>query len=327
MGKIAYGRRKIEKKLGTRNEMHVVEQKDFPVYAGQHEAIISEKDWQLVQTKRTTTAFKREKIRDPNHAHILSGILKCPCCGKSLYGNISKAHSKDNKTRYYYYCQNPSGVNGHRCTFRWNIEQTEMNNLVASIISGLARDPRFSEAVQEKIGCSVDTSVMEKQLETLQSQLRQTLSTKTRLESQMDSLDINDPYYNRKILDLQRRYDDQYSKVAEIEVQREEIRDQIYNIQQDKITSDTIYQLLLAFDKVYHAATEIEKKEFMQAFLERIDLYPEKQKDGNWIRNLVFHFPIPYNGREVKELPLESASTPECVILLSKPHAAQHSEA
>ena len=61
MGKIAYGRRKIEKKLGTRNEMHVVEQKDFPVYAGQHEAIISEKDWQLVQTKRTTTAFKREK--------------------------------------------------------------------------------------------------------------------------------------------------------------------------------------------------------------------------------------------------------------------------
>ena len=318
MGKIAYGRRKIEKKLGTRNEMHVVEQKDFPVYAGQHEAIISEKDWQLVQTKRTTTAFKREKIRDPNHAHILSGILKCPCCGKSLYGNISKAHSKDNKTRYYYYCQNPSGVNGHRCTFRWNIEQTEMNNLVASIISGLARDPRFSEAVQEKIGCSVDTSVMEKQLETLQSQLRQTLSTKTRLESQMDSLDINDPYYNRKILDLQRRYDDQYSKVAEIEVQMEEIRDQIYNIQQDKITSDTIYQLLLAFDKVYHAATEIEKKEFMQAFLERIDLYPEKQKDGNWIRNLVFHFPIPYNGREVKELPLESASTPETVVLLGR---------
>lgn len=98
----------------------------------------------------------------------------------------------------------------------------------------------------------------------------------------------------------------------------EEIRDQIYNIQQDKITSDTIYQLLLAFDKVYHAATEIEKKEFMQAFLERIDLYPEKQKDGNWIRNLVFHFPIPYNGREVKELPLESASTPETVVLLGR---------
>ena len=39
MGKIAYGRRRTEKKQGTRNEMHVVEQSEFPVYEGQHEAI------------------------------------------------------------------------------------------------------------------------------------------------------------------------------------------------------------------------------------------------------------------------------------------------
>ena len=44
MGKIAYGRRRTEKKQGTRNEMHVVEQSEFPVYDGQHEAIISEED-------------------------------------------------------------------------------------------------------------------------------------------------------------------------------------------------------------------------------------------------------------------------------------------
>ena len=35
MGKIAYGRRRTEKKIGARNEMHVVEQDDFPVYEGQ----------------------------------------------------------------------------------------------------------------------------------------------------------------------------------------------------------------------------------------------------------------------------------------------------
>lgn len=41
MVKIAYGRRRTEKKLGTRNEFHVVEQDEFPVYEGQHDAIIS----------------------------------------------------------------------------------------------------------------------------------------------------------------------------------------------------------------------------------------------------------------------------------------------
>ena len=30
MGKIAYGRRRAEKKLGTRNEMHIAEQDEFP---------------------------------------------------------------------------------------------------------------------------------------------------------------------------------------------------------------------------------------------------------------------------------------------------------
>ena len=32
MGKIAYGRRRTEKKTGTRNETHGVEQSEFPVY-------------------------------------------------------------------------------------------------------------------------------------------------------------------------------------------------------------------------------------------------------------------------------------------------------
>ena len=56
----------------------------------------------------------------------------------------------------------------------------------------------------------------------------------------------------------------------------------------------------------------------MRAFIERIDLYPEKQKDGNWIRNMVFNFPVPVNGQEVTELPLESGTMLESVVLLER---------
>ena len=318
MGKIAYGRRRTEKKLGTRNEMHVVEQSEFPVYEGQHEAIISEEDWNLAHEKRKKNAYRREKVNDPEHAHILSGILKCPCCGKSLYGNISKAHSKDKKTRYYYYCKNTVTPTGHSCTFRVNIEQSEINDMIAAIISAMVNNLRFSEAIQEKIGSAVDTVDMEKQLGTLQGQLRQTLGTKSRLERQMDSLDVSDPYYDRKILDLQRRYDEQYSKVEEIEIQIIEVQTQIRSIRQEKISGDNIYRLLLAFDQVYAAASEVERKEFMRAFIERIELFPEKRKDGCWIRNIVFNFPVPLNGEEVTELPLENETTIETVLLLSK---------
>lgn len=318
MGKIAYGRRRTEKKIGARNEMHVVAQSEFPVYEGQHNAIVSEEDWNLAHEKRKVNAYRREKVNDPEHAHILSGILKCPCCGKSLYGNVSKAHSKDKKTRYYYYCKNTVTSTGHQCTFRQNIEQTEMNRMVASIVSAMVKDPRFAEAIKEKIGSAVDTGSLEKQLGALQSQLRQALGTKSRLEKQMDSLDINDQYYNRKISDLQRRYEDQYGRIDEIESQIDDVQNQIHIIRQEKISGDNIYRLLLAFDQVYDAATEVERKEFMRAFIERIELFPEKQPDGNWIRKIIFNFPVPVNGSEVKELPLENESMAETVCLLSK---------
>lgn len=50
-GKIAYGRRRTEKVHGTRNDYHLVEQDDYLLVDGLHEAIISEETWQAAQIK------------------------------------------------------------------------------------------------------------------------------------------------------------------------------------------------------------------------------------------------------------------------------------
>ena len=46
--------------------------------------------------------------------------------------------------------------------------------------------------------------------------------------------------------------------------------------------------------------------------------FPEKRKDGSWIKKIVFNFPVPVDGEEVKELPLETETTVETVVLLSQ---------
>ena len=178
----------------------------------------------------------------------------------------------------------------------------------------MVNNPRFVEAIQAKIGTAVDTEDMERQIAVLQGRLSKPLERKSRLERQMDTLDINDAHYDRKILDLQRRYDEQYDTIEEIEVQIGELQSQIRSIQQEKISGDNIYRLLLAFDEVYHSATEAEQKEFMKAFIERIEMFPEKRKDGSWIKKIVFNFPVPVDGEEVKELPLETETTVETVV-------------
>ena len=190
----------------------------------------------------------------------------------------------------------------------------------------MVNNPRFVEAIQAKIGTAVDTEDMEKQIAVLQGRLKQAFGTKSHLERQMDTLDINDVRYDRKILDLQRRYDEQYDIIEEIKVQIGELQSQIRSIQQEKISGDNIYRLLLAFDEVYHSATEAEQKEFMKAFIERIEMFPEKRKDGSWIKKIVFNFPVPVDGEEVKELPLETETTVETVCLLSKLQSKEHIE-
>mgnify|MGYP004660525589 FL=1 len=203
---------------------------------------------------------------------------------------------------------------------------SQINKFVAKVISAMVNNPRFVEAIQAKIGTAVDTEDMEKQIAVLQGRLKQAFGTKSRLERQMDTLDINDAHYDRKILDLQRRYDEQYDTIEEIEVQIGELQSQIRSIQQEKISGDNIYRLLLAFDEVYHSATEAEQKEFMKAFIERIEMFPEKRKDGSWIKKIVFNFPVPVDGEEVKELPLETETTVETVCLLSKLQSKEHIE-
>ena len=55
-------------------------------------------------------------------------------------------------------------------------------------------------------------------------------------------------------------------------------------------------------------------------------MFPEKRKDGSWIKKIVFNFPVPVDGEEVKELPLETETTVETCALLSKLQGEEHIE-
>lgn len=106
--------------------------------------------------------------------------------------------------------------------------------------------------------------------------------------------------------------------MANIDEQIEDVKDKIKAIQQQNITSSNIYQLLLTFDELYDEFTEAEKKDFMRAFINKIEIFPKEPDDGCWIRKIVFNFPISMHGESITPFPLESDKIAECVCLLSK---------
>ena len=324
-GKLAYGRRKTEKIPGTRNQFHIVKQNEYPVYDGIHEAIVSEEIWQLAQKKRSITGVKSEKIYNLDHENILSGILRCPICGAGMYGNVNRKKKKDGtfyKDYYYYACKHRTTVNGHRCGYKRQWKQEMVDAAVEEVIRDLVNKPKFEQSIRQKIGAQIDTKELETELSQLNKQLRQLNGAKDKLGQQMDNLDITDRHYDRKYQDMENRLYKMYDEIEAVEQQIDEVENRILNVQQERISENNIYQFLLYFNEFYSRFTDAEKKEFLNSFIERVDIYEQEQPDGRFLKHIKFRFPVFYDGKGIEESSWDEKTTVESVCLMSyeKPH-------
>ena len=108
-------------------------------------------------------------------------------------------------------------MDGRRCDYHHQWGEEIINDAVAETIKNLAQNPIFNAAIQERIGKQSNTDEIEKELDELRKRLRQLTGTKDRLGQQIDSLEYNDPHYNRKYQDLQERQNKIYDEIAQVE--------------------------------------------------------------------------------------------------------------
>lgn len=317
-GKIAYGRRRNEKKQGTRNEYHVVMTDDYMLHDSIHAAIVSEKDWQLAHARRKTTHVSHDKIHSLEHEHILTGLLKCPVCGGNMYGNVNRKKKGDveyYKDYFYYACKHRLHMDSRRCDYHHQWGEEIINDAVADTVKKLVQNTVFNAAIRERIGKQINTEDVEKELDELRKRLRQLIGTKDRIGQQIDALEYDDPHYNRKYQDLQERHDKIYDEIAQAEACIADTQAQLLSIQQQKISSDNVFQFLLYFDKLYDHFTDAEKKEFMAAFIERIEIYPERLPSGRILKHIDFRFPVFYKDQEITGIGWDNSNGVETVFV------------
>ena len=133
----------------------------------------------------------------------------------------------------------------------------------------------------------------------------------------MDNLSVSDEYYDKKYENMQVRLDKLYDEIEEIETFIEVVETRLYNIKQEKISGDNVYQFLLFFDNLYDRFTDMEKKIFMKSLLEEENIYEAEQEDGRILRSLKFRFLVFFNEQELYELDWDNESTVETVVKLS----------
>ena len=323
-GKIAYGRRRTEKVHGTRNDYKLVEQDDYLLVDGLHEGIVSEELWHEAQVKLLAQAKKYEKVNHgkDNKIHLLSGIVKCPVCGAGMYGNKSIKHKSDGtkyKDFFYYGCKHRTMTRGHKCDYKKQINEELLDDAVAEVIVKLVSNPKFAAMMQEKINMKVDTSVIEQEIATHEKQLRQSYSTKSKLMEEIDSLDPDDKHYIKRKADLDDRLYKMYDKIEDTENLLIAARAKKMSIEAEKLTGDNIYKVLIYFDKLYAVMNEQEKRQVMESLISEVQIYPERQENGQWLKSIKFKLPI---IEEDMNISLDNDAHIETVCLLTRKNKA-----
>ena len=328
IGKIAYGKHATEKVKGTRDEYRRVKQEEFLLADGLHEAIIDEETWEAAREKRKRTGVKWVKTHSLEHEHILSGLIKCPVCGGGMSGTVQRRKNKktgEYKDTCYYRCHHRKMVDGHLCDYKPMINQEKFNAEIEEFIRYMVSGDEFRAFIQEKLEEKVDVSALETEKKQIMGQLQQVQGSKNKLIQMLDRLDTGDKHYDRKYQDMQDRLDNLYDKVVEFEEAIKDIDARIGASYGKQITGKKLYEFLLDFDILYDKMTDLEKKEFMNTFIENIELKKEII-DGTGtnqlqrIEHIDLAFPVYYGDCKGTRIRMPEENTVESVVLLTKVH-------
>lgn len=319
-GKIAFGRRKLEKIHGTRNEYHQVPQEIYLLVDGLHEGIVSEELWNAAQVKLLAQSKRYEPVNrsKTEQAHLLSALVKCPICGAGMYSNKCTKRKKDGtpyKSFSYYSCKHRRMQRGQKCDFNKQIQEEVLDNAVVEVIIKLVSNPKFAAMMQEKINSKVDTTAIEQEITAAEKQLRQYYSIKSKIMEEIDTLDPDERHYIIRKSDLDERLYRMYDKIEEAENNLMDARAKKQAIEADKITGDNIYKVLICFEKLYNVMNPLERKKLMEHLISEIRIYPERQPNGQWLKSIKFRLPIVESDID---LCLDNESHTECVLQMTR---------
>lgn len=309
MGKIAYGRRKTEKIDGTRNEFHIVKQAEdaYEIYDGIHEAIVTEEMWYEAYAKRKVTGIKHEKTHSIGHYHMLSGLVRCPECGAKMYGVVNRKKKKGSdefyKDMWYYKCKNRIKVEGKPCSYKTNIRQDQLNAELIALVRWIVNTSNYKEQVVAAADGKNDTlEELRAEEERLQAERKKVESRKKKLLAKIGSMDADDDLYDELCEDYMKIVRDLTEQIAKIDANL--VRNRLVKEKAEKqaFSKERYYRVLDWMMNNIEELPEEDQKAVMETFIERIEIFPNREEHGRWLKYVRLQFPLERDGERSDEI-------------------------
>lgn len=330
-GWIAYGRRVPEKIEGKRNEYRRVRKKDdYPLYEGQHEALIDRETWERAKERRKEIGAVSDRRHSENRVHLLSGLLVCPECGSRMYG-IPCRHSgtkKDGtpyKSTWYYRCNRQISVMGKACGYKTYIRQDEIDEQVKMCVQKAVGQMDFSEEIKKKIEGYDDTEAQAEQVKRLEEAKAKEEARKRKVLQRIQLLDPADDTYDSMFADLQEIVKQYTVNIAQMDDSLRHARVVLENAERSKMTVGKIQKFLR---DVFEGDMDLLPDRTLQGMLgeliECVEIFPKKQSDGAWVKRISFKIPINVDGEIYTDMIYGGAPVPEGCVTQSEVEAKKN---
>ncbi len=327
-GKIAYGRRHTIKVEGTNNETKVVKQDDeskIIIVNGVHEAIVSEDIFSKAETQLKENVAHRKTRSDSTTVYPLTGLIRCPDCGKNIYGYTAPPRPRKNgKEGFYpryisYRCISGRERNGITCSLANKYYSgAKLEKEVKEVISSMVTIPEFIELVTKKIDCETDIDTLRKKRESIENELNKYGGNLVQTEKRLAELDAGDKHYEKRVESLNRIMDEIYDKLDDTQSRLDEVNGELSMAEKSCMTKQSIFEMLDGFSKYYDMMSAEDRKSLLQAMVSYIELYNPKCADGHMIKTIHFTFPVTYDGESGALFVRTNVQHVETVVCLSQ---------
>ena len=267
----------------------------------------------------------RKTRSDSTTVYPLTGLIRCPDCGKNIFGYTAPPRKKKNgKEGYYpryisYRCISGRDRNGISCSLANKYYSgTKLETEVKEVISSMVTIPEFVELISQKIDIQTDVNSLRKKQTAIRNEITKYNGNLLQTEKRLTELDIADRHYQNKVDSLNRILDDLYEKIEDAQTRLDEVNQEITMVERSAMTKKSIFEMLEGFSKYYDVMSPEDKKALLQAMVSFIELYPEKRDDKHLIKTIHFTFPVTYDGESGALFVRTNEQHVETVVLLSK---------
>ncbi|MED4731984.1 recombinase family protein [Aneurinibacillus migulanus] len=237
---------------------------DNPILVeGQHEAIINDELWSLVQSRRKNKSFKQRQSNEP---FLLSSILRCPDCGQGMVPSITTYTLSDGTKRkhIYYVCSDFHNKGSAACKANSVKAYDAERDLIQRIECFLADKRKFQEVIRSLTKHSIESlSKLKRDLIDVDLKLKEVVELQNKYLEAFEQNLFPVPV-------LQERLQQIAIEKTALEQKKNQLILEIGKSDTTVIPPELVQILLERFIKVYKSSSREKQKQLLQLLVKRI---------------------------------------------------------